>query len=251
MPSAQLPKPSEPEVDIAVARLEHLVAEDSTGGELWIGELARAADQLALPTPQLRSIATRLTWISRRRGQPIPDAPGLFMDSGTGGLLLLYVCGQRFRFDFNFRGLLAFLEQYEDSDHAEDALVQSFRVFAKLGARLPDATEDLNHVLQLPDMDTRARHVCLAGIWSAYTIPGQGSLLLKLANRMVELGEADGTVYFRRAAAHRMLRNFQAALDDIDYALSLTAPGNNEINQDYLRERQLIGLAAELSAQQS
>jgi hypothetical protein len=65
---------------------------------------------------------------------------------------------------------------------------------------------------------------------------------------MVALGEADGTVYFRRAAAHRMLGRHEEALVDIDYALSLLAPGNNDINQDYLRERQLIGLVMRSSA---
>ena len=58
--------------------------------------------------------------------------------------------------------------------------------------------------------------------------------------------EADGTVYFRRATAHRLLHMTDQVLDDIDYALSLLPPGNNEINQDYLRERQLIGLIAHL-----
>ncbi len=31
--------------------------------------------------------------------------------------------------------------------------------------------------------------------------------------------------------------------DDIDHAFSMLPPGNNEIHQDYLRERQLIGVA--------
>ena len=70
--------------------------------------------------------------------------------------------------------------------------------------------------------------------------------MLDLANAMIQAREADGTVYFRRAAAYRLLGEFPAALDDIDRALSMLAPGNNEIHQDYLRERQLIGLAIQV-----
>ncbi len=100
-------------------------------------------------------------------------------------------------------------------------------------------------MLELDDLDTRARHVCLAGLWSAYTLPEQATRLLDLANTMIGAGEADGTVYFRRAKAYRMLGMFPAALDDIDHAFSMLPPGDNEIHQDSLRERQLIGVAVQ------
>lgn len=185
--------------------------------------------------------------MSRRLGHPIPALAAHCRDTGVLGLVHQYACGQRLRFDFNFSGLRDFCDSHASSPHASDALVQSFRVFARLGARQPGATEDLEAVLRLPDADTRARQVCLAGLWSAYLVPGQGRMLLSLADEMIARGEADGTVYFRRAAANRLLGNYAAALDDIDCALSMTRPGNNEINQDYLRERQLIGLAAQLA----
>jgi hypothetical protein len=65
---------------------------------------------------------------------------------------------------------------------------------------------------------------------------------------MIRGGEGNETVYFRRATAYRMLGDFSAALDDIDLAFSMLSPGNNEIHQDYLRERQLIGLAIQSTA---
>jgi len=245
--SLQLPPPPGEDLQAEGRRLEQLVLSDPAGRAGWITELARVAVDLDLSVADLRSVATQLTWVSRRLGQPIPAIAEQCRDTGAVGLVHQYVCGQRLRFDFNFRGLEDFCDRHANSPHAADALVRSFRVFARLGARLPGATEDLEAVLRLPDADARARHVCLAGLWSAYTVPGQGDMLLKLANAMIALGEADGTVYFRRAAANRLLGNYAAALDDIDCALSLTTPGNNEINQDYLRERQLIGLAAQLA----
>jgi hypothetical protein len=237
----------EHEIKNLITRLERS-AEITGRPDLWIRELTEAAERLHPSTARLRSIATHVTWIARRCGQPVPTGGELCGDVGIGGLLHLYACGQRFRFDFNFSRLAAFLSQHQDSPHAADALVQSFSAFAKLGAREPDAVAQLRHVLGLSDLDTRARQVCLAGLWSAYTLPEQGTLMLDLANAMIQAGEADGTVYFRRAAAHRILREFSAALDDIDHAMSMLPPGNNEIHQDYLRERQLIGLAIQTSS---
>jgi hypothetical protein len=245
--SVQVPRNPDENLRSEAGRLEQLVLADAEGRAEWITELARTAVDLGLSVADLRSLATRLTWVSRRLGHPVPARADHCHDTGTLGLVHQYVCGQRLRFDFNFKGLQDFCDRHASSPHARDALVQSFRVFARLGARQPAATEDLEAVLRLPDADTRARHVCLAGLWSAYTVPGQGRLLLSLADAMIASGEADGTVYFRRAAAHRLLGNYGAALDDIDCALSMTSPGNNEINQDYLRERQLIGLAAQLA----
>lgn len=227
----------------SLAHLENLVLTiPDVAAEIWIKELAVLAQKWTLS--ELRSRTTYLTWISRRLGHPIPNQHNEDRDSGRDELIRLYVCGQRYRFDFNFHGLENYLRNHSDTPHASDALIQSFGAFARLGLRRQDAISDLNHVLQLPDADTRVRHVCLAGLWAAYTLPDQPRLLLDLANTMIELGEADGTVYFRRAAAYRLLGMPSEALNDIDYALSLLAPGNNEINQDYLRERQLIGLIA-------
>lgn len=225
-----------------IKRLESLIA-DGKGTDIWIKELSVAADRTQLPTAQLRSMATNLTWIDRRLGHPMPIESNYCGDSGTSGLLHLYTCGQRLRFDFNFSGLSMFLENHRNLPHIQDALVQSFSAFAKLGARAPGAVDQLKHTLGLEDLDSRARHVCLAGLWSAHTLPEQAVLLLELANEMISLGEADSNVYFRRATAYRIMGKFSAALDDIDYALTLLAPGSNEINQDYLRERQLIGVA--------
>ncbi len=241
---------SDPDLQILSNRLEGLVAAGHQP-DSWIRELAEAADRLWFPVAQLRFIVTNLTWIARRLGQPAPLGGKYCGDPGTGGLVHLYTCGQRFRFDFNFSGLAAFLDRHQGLPHMQDALVQSFSAFAKLGARKPDAVSQLDRVLKLDDLDTRARHVCLAGLWSAYTLPEQATLLLDLANTMISAGEADGTVYFRRAMAYRMLGMFSAALDDIDHAFSMLPPGNNEIHQDYLRERQLIGVAIQSCNQNS
>lgn len=235
------------DLQVTVADWEKLIlASADDQADTWLRELADKAGQLDLTIPELRSVTARLSWVSRKAGHPIPVDRLWAESSDVYQRIFLYVCGQRFRFDFNFHGLKAFLCNCQESPSAQDALVQSFGVFIKLGLRERDAISDLNRVLALPDIDTRARHVCLAGIWAACTLPEQPTLMLDMANAMIALGEADGTVYFRRATAHRLLRMPEQALDDIDYALSLLAPGNNEINQDYLRERQLIGLMAQL-----
>jgi hypothetical protein len=65
-------RPPSRDLQPEVSRLEELVVADSTGQALWIEELARAATDLNLSTAELRSVATQLTWISRRLGQPIP-----------------------------------------------------------------------------------------------------------------------------------------------------------------------------------
>jgi hypothetical protein len=231
----------------AFAELEKQLRTSADGNpEQWIDALAHSAAERDFTLAELRSAATRLAWIARKLGHPIPVDHVPDPAGGTLDQVYRYVCGQRLRFDFNFPGLRAYLREQAGSRHLGDALVQSFDVFAKFGLRDADAVSTLNRVLRLPDTDTRVRQVCLAGIWAACSLPEQGTLLLSLCNTMIDLGEADGTVYFRRATAHRLLRMTDQALDDIDHALSLLPPGNNEINQDYLRERQLIGMAAHL-----
>jgi hypothetical protein len=233
-----------PDPKDALASLENRVITSPGGSAEWIDELAKLAKPLTLS--ELRSTATHLTWISRRLGHPIPSLAEQDHKDGPEALVRLYVCGQRYRFDFNFYGLEKYLSHHSASPYIHDALVQGFSAFVKLGLRRPDAISFLNNVLNLPDTDTRVRQVCLAGLWAGYTLPNQPMLLLDLANTMINLGEADGTVYFRRASAYRLLHMPREALDDIDRALFLLPPGNNEINQDYLRERQLIGLIAQL-----
>jgi hypothetical protein len=240
--SASDPQQARESLEDLIKGLESLIT-GGKGTDIWIRELSVAADRAQLSIAQLRSIATDLTWIDRRLAHPVPTESNYCRNSGIGGLLHLYTCGQRFRFDFNFSGLSIFLDDHRDLPHIDDALVQSFSAFAKLGARAPGAVDQLMHTLGLEDLDFRARHVCLAGLWSAHTLPEQAVLLLELANEMIGLGEADSNVYFRRATAYRMMGKFSEALDDIDHALALLAPGNNEIHQDYLRERQLIGVA--------
>lgn len=244
---AEYPEARERDLQAALAGWEKLIlagADDRP--DTWLRALADKAEQLDLTIPELRSATARLSWVSRKAGHPIPSDHLRWASGDVYQRVLLYVCGQRFRFDFNFHGLKGYLRDCRESPSAQDALVQSFGVFVKLGLRESDAISDLHRVLALPDTDTRARQVCLAGIWAASTLSEQPALLLDLANAMIELGEADGTVYFRRATAHRLLGMPEQALDDIDYALSLLTPGNNEINQDYLRERQLIGLVSQL-----
>ena len=227
-----------------LSRLESLLVAGAAGAtDAWFAEAAQAA--ATWPVAELRSHIAYLTWISRRHGHPIPTRNDPSERGTRAELMRLYMCGQRFRFDFNFAGLDAYLDEHMDSPHGADALVQSFRVFTKLGRGAQDAVITMNNVLSLPDVDARVRHVCLAGLWAAHTVPDQASLLLRQADIMIELNGADGTAYFRRATAHRLLGMRNEALDDIDMALSLLAPGNNDINQDYLRERQLIGLMAQ------
>lgn len=227
--------------EAALSSLQDLVASaPGASADEWIPELANLAHGWSIS--ELRSAATSLTWISRRLGHPIPMLSGKPAPAAPDGLIRLYVVGQRYRFDFNFHALATQLVPNVGPPYNDDALVQSFDAFARLGLREDQAITRLEQVLALPDADTRVRHVCLAGLWAAYTVPGQATLLLDLANAMIGRGEADGNVYFRRAAAYRLLGRPKEALDDIDYALSLLPPGNNEINQDYLRERQLIGL---------
>lgn len=214
----------------------------------WPALLSGAVVDYGLNLHEIRSIATDLAWLARRRGDPLPDFP--VGDSpadvnSVSDLINLYLIGQRLRFDFKFSELRHVAQSWPNRE-PEDALVTSFLAFSALGERSPEAVELLNRALNLFDADRRTRHICLAGIWSAHHLEGQAQLLLRLCNLMFDLGEGDGNVHFRRAAAFRKLDRFAEALDDVNQAMAMLPPGNNDVNQDYLRERELIGLAMSL-----
>ncbi len=207
---------------------------------LWPARLAKLARDCRLNLSQTRSVATDLAWIARRRGEPVTE---LLVDGPPERRLIsLYVTGQRLRFDFKFSELRSVAKSWPSRD-PEDALVTSFLAFSALGTRSPDGTELLHRALNLPDADRRTRFVCLAGIWSAHHLSDQGQRLVELCDQILTMREGDGNVYFRRAAGYRKLGRFTEVLDDIDRAIEMLPPGNNDVNQDYIRERELIGLA--------
>jgi hypothetical protein len=226
----------------------------------WAEHLADHAEGSHVDLSTVRSVVSDLAWMERTgsttfREMPRPAGEG---DADFGSLrrrIAFYAGAQRLRFDFRFYELgdasaLA-LEEFP-----RDAFLQAFQLFAMFGSRTPGTLDRIPAVLGQPNADFRVRHVCLHGLWVADELPDQAEALLGLAEEMISRGEGNDTVYYRRASALRKLGRFEEARASIDRAIALLPPGNNDLHQDYVREREAIGLArhvddhaAHLSAQ--
>jgi tetratricopeptide (TPR) repeat protein len=229
--------------DQRVARLvTHLVPQLSTSSLAWIDELATRTQRYRLSLAEMRSAATDLAWLAREVGQRYPnssDWDAVRTAAPHHRLVLAYVHGQRFRFDYKFEPLQAHTHLWLD-EFCDDALVLALAAFACLGARSPRGLELFHKSVGAADADTKSRHVCLAAMWFADHVPDQPEIMLSLSNRMMTAGVLDSNVFYRRAYALRKLGRYEQALEEVDRAISLLDIGNNRVHQDYVRERELI-----------
>lgn len=159
--------------------------------------------------------------------------------SRTHRLVLAYVHGQRLRFDYRFREILARSNEWLTEFH-DDALILSFAAFGGLGSRTLNGLDLYNRAVQVPDADTKSRHVCLAAIWFADHLEEQPEMLLRLSDEMMARGGEDANIHYRRASALRRLGKYDDALTEIDLAIDLFGVGEVLVHEQYAQERRTI-----------
>lgn len=211
--------------------------------ESWLPELGRVVTEQRVPLAVVRSAVTDLAWLAREAGAPLSS--DVTTHDRTARLLHAYTEGQRLRFDFRFaplaRHATAALEEFPD-----DALLVAFTACGRLGSGDMEALALVDAALAAPDADVRTRQVCLHALWTAHHSPEAARRTLDLGNGMIARGEADSTVFFRLSSAHRCLGDLRQALECINEGLLRLPAGSNEVNQDYVRERELVILAMQL-----
>jgi hypothetical protein len=208
----------------------------------WLSTLA--ADQ-AVDDRAARSLIADRAWQSRSAGDEMvaPAAP----DSARERLFLAYFEGQRLRYDFKFEALRSRAESWLVV-FGNDALILAFAGFAALGLQRPDGLSFVDRASGSANADRRSRHVCLHALWFASFLPDQLDRVFTLSNTMVALGEDDANVHYRRAAPLRKARQYDRALEEVDLAIAMLAPGSNDVHQDYVRERELINSSRDIHA---
>ncbi|MEU8394927.1 hypothetical protein AB0C28_07055 [Nonomuraea sp. NPDC048892] len=235
-------------IQILVDHVGWLVGEE--GDWPWVGELARVAKSAHLTLAEVRDVSSEVAWRSRQAGEEMPPAdlaPDKGIDAEVFGIVLAYVRGQRFRFDFRFQELYSAAEEWRRI-YPDDALMCAFGAFAACGLRLPDGLSLFRASVEAADADKVSRHVSLTAAWMAQYLPEQATLILELAGRMITLGEGDAVLYFRRARGHSRLGQYERALDDIYRAMDLLGSGQTDVHADYVREWQII--CAEMAMEQ-
>ncbi|WP_214327259.1 tetratricopeptide repeat protein [Nonomuraea sediminis] len=207
----------------------------------WIRELAVLAKTEKLTVPEIRDLTSNLAWDSRAAGEAIPGEdlqPYGVVDPDLYRLIVVYVRGQRLRFDFLFRELHESAQKW--LREFDDALIRAFGALGAFGLRLPDGRELYRQSDSAKDADRSSRYVLLAALWTANHLPEQGEMLLSLSSKMVGLGETSPNLYFRRARAFSRLGKYEEAEDDVFRAMELLGTDANDIHADYMREWQLV-----------
>jgi tetratricopeptide (TPR) repeat protein len=226
------------------ALVDHFAPRTSSDGLDWIAGLANSADQYGLSVPEIRRVATDLAWLARMAEQRYPGDLEWGAARGLGGsraqrLVLAYVHGQRLRFDYRFREILARCNEWLTDFH-DDALILAFAAFGGLGSRAVNGLDLYNRSVQAPDADGKSRHVCLSAIWFADHLEEQPQTLLSLSDEMMARGEDDANIHYRRAAALRRLGKYDDALAEIDLAIDLFGVGAVIVHEQYAQERRTI-----------
>jgi hypothetical protein len=216
---------------------------------LW-GRIEAELDGFDVDTDyaELRTLATAVGWELRRCRLPAPAAEFVVLvDDRLFRTFFAYVRAQMLRFDFRFRSLCDFV--VNDEHNPDDALLVAHHGLALAGLGDDAARDVLAASVASPNADLRSRHCCLHGYWLATHLEDQAELLLSLADEMVQVNGVDANIMFRRAYALRrkglVERNPQLlaeALVNVTEAFEMSPP-NPDVNQDYVRERELIALS--------
>jgi hypothetical protein len=198
---------------------------------------------------ELRTLATAVGWELRSNGLSPPGSDYVVLVSDkTNRTFLAYVRAQMLRFDFRFRSLQDFV--VGELDHnGDDALLCGLYGLALAGLKDDAAREMLLASAGSPNADLRSRHCCLHGFWLATHLRDQADLLLELSDTMIDVDGPDSNIMFRRAYALRRKglidrdpQLLEKALTNVTEAFEIS-PANPDVNQDYVRERELIALA--------
>jgi hypothetical protein len=215
----------------------------------WIARLAALAERHALSVGELRTAATDLAWLAREAGQRYPGSAewnSITLGGRLARLTLAYVQGQRIRFDFKFEQLQANCRRWL-TEFPDDALILALAAFGALGTRSTQALTLFEQSINSDNADIKSRQVSLHGMSFADHLPDQANLMLELSATMMTLGDRSSNIYFRRCAALRKLGRYEQALEEIDLAIAMLDVGANTVHQDYVRQRELIGINREMS----
>lgn len=241
------------DVEKASILVAHLASRTSEAPSAWVDEFISRVEEFRLPVPQIRRAATDLAWLARKNGQGYLDETDrarvlTASNTRTARLCLVYIHGQRLRFDFKFaqlhRQCVDWLTEFDD-----DALVRSFAAFAALGARSSNALNMFRRAVDAPDADDKSNQVCLTGIGFADHLPEQPQMMLRLSDEMMARGQENEVVYYRRATAFRKLGQFDDALYEVDRAIDGLNPGDVLVHEQFTQERRAIILARDLQIQ--
>lgn len=210
----------------------------------WIFETADLVERYDVPMEYVRGIIADLTWYARDVGQRLPSeddwrSAADQSDPNAARRALVYVHGQRLRFDFKFEELDNRCSVWLP-DYREDGFVAGLAAFAALGMRSDRGIPLLDRALSLPDADMHCRYVCLHAMWFGTNLERQAERMIQLSDEMIGRGEDWYNLYFWRCYALRRLGRLDEAMDSIDRAIALLPVGMNMIHQDYVREREMV-----------
>lgn len=237
----------------AAVLVDYLAPQASSESLEWIAELGVRAERYGLSVPDIRRTATDLAWLARMAKQRYPDetewtAARDLSGSRTRRLVLAYVHGQRFRFDYRFAQLQSHCNDWL-AEFADDALILSLAAFAALGSRAPHGMDLFRRAVKAPGGDNKSRHACLMAIWFADHVDEQPQILLELSNDMIARGEDNEVVHYRRACALRNLGRYDEALIEIDRAIDLLGVGDVLVHEQFAQERRTIITTQDLRRQ--
>ncbi|MEU9872246.1 hypothetical protein AB0C87_30890 [Actinomadura sp. NPDC048021] len=233
--------------------VDHYAAATAGPPSAWTDEFVARVEEFGLSVLQIRRAATDLAWLARKNGQGYLDETDRARilaanNTRTARLCLVYIHGQRLRFDFKFAQLhrlcIGWLAEFDD-----DALVLSFAAFSALGTRASNAPGLFRRAVDAPDADDKSNQVLLTGINFADHLPEQPQMMLDLSDEMMARGQENAIVYYRRASAYRKLGRFADGLHEIDRAIDALGPGDVLVHEQFTQERRSIILAQDLQNQ--
>lgn len=207
--------------------------------DTFYDSLPRELERMNVYGVDRRGPVSSLAWRARMKRLPHIDT------TPDHGIEAMWFHGQRLRYDFRFRELAESTHRWLQAG-VDDDLVGALRLLALSGQGEVPIARRVSRVAKHPTANRQTRQVLLHALW--FSEDDEDALgLLDLAADVVEKGEDDSNVYFRCASALRRLDRPEAARREIDRAISALPPGENEVHQDYVRERELIGISEALA----
>lgn len=194
----------------------------------------------------------------------LAEVTGPFMSNDHGAssvafFATLYHAG-KLRAGFCFEELDDFLHSsflaIAAGEHRKEPIFVALRGFAAFGKPSVTAAHAIELMEQAWSAPERTRHVvdvCLNGLFVATPFDGHGQLLRDRAEQAIAEYPRDHIFHYRLATGLRMCRDFDGALRNIDAALSHlpkagTRGSHKELLEQYMFERNAIGVARQLSA---
>ncbi|WP_457208903.1 hypothetical protein, partial [Nocardioides sp. P5_C9_2] len=210
--------------------LAHLLHEHR--GSDFYRALTKSLDEMGVHGTARRGPVSSLAWAARV-AEVAPLEPAV--EDGLDGL---WFYGQSLRYDFRFDELARLTREWIQAG-VDDDLVRALRVLGESADADASLHVKVDRILQDPAANRQTRQVCMHALWFSED-PEDAKACMALIDDLVELGEDDSNVYFRKAGCLRKLGHFAEAMKAVDRAVSLLPPGENLVHQDYVRERELI-----------